>query len=96
MLTWFKKLFGIAVEKPIPEETPKTDKLDGKLVIIKAGFEDSGDGEPRIRVEVDYDDIFVKSLRSRGYIGTDDHNIVMRYVADVHRSILQNNNIGFD
>lgn len=89
--------FGTTATKEVPKlEEPKEDPLAGKLVIIKAGFEDVGDGEARIRVEVDYDDVFVKSLRSRGYTGTDDHNIVMRYVADVHRSILQNNNLGFD
>lgn len=99
MFKWFMKFFGTtAEERAITEKPAKAveDQLEGKLVIIKAGFDDSGDGEARIRVEVDYDDVFVKSLRARGYTGTDDHNIVMRYVADVHRSILQNNNLGFD
>lgn len=95
MIKWIKSFFSKETE-PVKEQLPTPESLDGKLVIIKAGFEESKDGEPRIRVEVDYDDTFVKSLRSRGYIGTDDHNIVMKYVADVHRSILQNNNIGFD
>lgn len=95
MIKWIKSFFSKETE-PVKAQLPAPESLDGKLVIIKAGFEESKDGEPRIRVEVDYDDAFVKSLRSRGYIGTDDHNIVMKYVADVHRSILQNNNIGFD
>lgn len=100
MLKWFMKFFGTTAgergELEAKEEPKQPDLLEGKLVIIKAGFEESTDGEARIRVEVDYDDVFVKSLRARGYVGTDDHNIVMRYVADVHRSILQNNNLGFD
>lgn len=96
MLKWFMKFFGTTEAEPVKEQ-PKTDQLEGKLVIIKAGFdEENPDGEARIRVEVDYDDVFVKSLRARGYVGTDDHNVVMKYVADVHRSILQNNNLGFD
>lgn len=96
MIKWIKGFFSTAEKTPQQEPTPTPEQLEGKLVIIKAGFEDSKDGEARIRVEVDYDDVFVKSLRSRGYVGTDDHNVVMKYVADVHRSILQNNNIGFD
>ena len=97
MFKWFMKFFGTTAEERAAKEEPKTDQLEGKLVIIKAGFdEENPDGESRIRVEVDYDEIFVKSLRARGYVGTDDHNIVMKYVADVHRSILQNNNLGFD
>lgn len=61
-------------------------ELDGKFVLIRAGFEDDG----RLRLEVEYDEVFVESLRARGYVGTDDHQLVMKYVSDVYRTIAAN------
>lgn len=73
---------------PEPEEVIVDDatRLDGKFMLIQAGFEDDG----RLRLEVEYDDAFVQSLRTRGYIGTDDHQLVMKYVGDVYRTISSN------
>lgn len=80
-LTWFKK------PDPTPAVSePEDDRLDGRFMVIQAGFEDDG----RLRLEVEYDDKFVQSLRARGYIGTDDHQLVMKYVGDVYRTITDN------
>lgn len=76
-------------EKPTDEEqlVPDSDPnyIPGKFMLVKSGFEDDG----RIRVEVEYDDEFVLSLRKRGYIGTDAEQIVMQYIGDVHRTIVE-------
>lgn len=75
-------------KKPAEEQlTPDSDPsyIPGKFMLVKSGFEDDG----RIRVEVEYDDEFVLSLRKRGYIGTDAEQIVMQYIGDVHRTIVE-------
>lgn len=91
MWEWFKSLFK-AKQPDVVDEGPEVIEGPlGKLVIVKAGFEEDG----QIRIEVDYDDQFVRSLRERGYVG-DDHSVVMKYISDVYRTILDNNNIKFD
>lgn len=87
----WQKLFGKR-EEPQSEVSAEPE-VPGKFLVIQAGFEDDG----KIRLEVEYDDVFVKSLRARGYVGVDDHSIVMRYVGDVYRTIVANNEIeGYD
>lgn len=88
-MEWFKRLFS---SKPKEVKQEQSEVIPGKLVLIKAGFQDDG----QLRVEVDYDAEFVAGLRQRGYTGVNEHDLVMRYVAEVHRAILQNNNIGYD
>ena len=72
-------------EKPV-EQAPTEERIPGKFLVIQAGFEDDG----QLRVEVEYDDTFVVSLRERGYVGVDDHQLVMQYVSDVYRTIATN------
>lgn len=80
--TWFAKS-----TVPVPDPDPASvETVPGKFMVINAGFEDDG----RLRLEVEYDDEFVQSLRARGYFGTDDHQLVMKYVGDVYRTITSN------
>lgn len=89
-MKWLDRLLG-RTETPPPQEEPE---LPGKLLVVSAGFEDDG----RIRLEVEYDPEFVDGLRKRGYIGTNDHDVVMRYVGDVYRTIINSTDTptGFD
>lgn len=94
-MSWqaFKRFFGFG--KPDPVEEPDTideSVVRGKFLVINAGFESDG----KMRIEAEYDAEFVQSLRARGYAGVDDEQVVMKYVADVYRTISASAELNYD
>jgi hypothetical protein len=47
------------------------------------------DPEKGIRIELDWNNAFVKHLRENGYKGADDETVVQRYVAVLARSVAE-------
>jgi len=71
MFKWFKKFFS-----------KKTKKSDGKEPYVKiTGLLEQSDG--RIRLELDWDDAFIRHLKTNGYTGVDDNAIIQRYIAEL-------------
>lgn len=85
-MTWYNPLTWFRNKKSTENDLDQPERLEGQFMVIQAGFEDDG----RLRLEVEYDDVFVAALRKRGYVGVDDHQLVMQYVGDVYRTITTN------
>lgn len=67
----FEKLFG--------SKKKKKGKNEPYVKIV--GILEERDG--RIRLELDWDDGFIKHLKSNGYTGVDDNAIIQRYIAEL-------------
>jgi hypothetical protein len=87
-MNWLRKLFNL---EPVPEPKPK--KVEAAEVKVKPkeekrkGYFDMKwtimrDG--RVRLETDWDDLFIKELREQGFTGSDDDQIIQKYIAMVH------------
>lgn len=73
-----------AEEKAREEEAIKMKASAEPWVEIKGMVEDPEKG---IRIELDWNDAFVKYLRKNGYTGTDDDAVIQRYIAVLSKQV---------
>ena len=73
-----------AEEAARAEEAEKMKSSAEPWVVIKAMVQDPEKG---IRIELDWNDAFVKHLRANGYTGTDDTTIIQRYIAVLSKQV---------
>lgn len=68
-----------------PKPVPQSSKEDGPWVDIKAATtDDSG----ILKIELDWNEHFITYLRSHGYKGITEQEIVGRWVKDLHHQLL--------
>jgi len=75
-----------AEEKAREDEAAKMKASDEPWVIIKAMVPDTKKG---IKVELDWNDAFIKHLRANGYTGPDDDTVIQRYVAVLSKQVAE-------
>lgn len=85
MFKWIKSLFSSPKEVP---EAPQEERVQGKLQITH--FEAEGDNQ--VKIEVEYDEQFVSSLRSKGFTGTDEQ-VVSSYISTIYKSVEMQGNM---
>jgi len=73
-----------AEEKAREEEAALMKASEEPWVDIKGIVEDPEKG---IKIELDWNDAFVKFLRENGYTGTDDETVIQRYVAVLAKQV---------
>lgn len=73
-----------AEEKARLEEAEKMKASEEPWVEIKGIVEDPEKG---IKIELDWNDAFVKHLRASGYKGADDDSVIQRYVAVLSKQV---------
>lgn len=73
-----------AEEKARLEEAERMKASEEPWVEIKGIVEDPEKG---IKIELDWNDAFVKHLRQNGYTGVDDDSVIQRYVAVLSKQV---------
>lgn len=73
-----------AEEKAREEEIAKMKASEEPWVDIKGIVEDPERG---IKIELDWNDAFVKFLRKNGYTGADDEAVIQRYIAVLAKQV---------
>jgi len=71
-------------EKARLEEAAKIKASEEPWVEIKGIVEDPEKG---IKIELDWNDAFVKHLRASGYKGADDDSVIQRYIAVLSKQV---------
>lgn len=73
-----------AEEKARLEEEQRMKNSDEPWVEIRGIVEDKEKG---IKIELDWNDAFVKYLRKNGYTGVDDDAVIQRYIAVLSKQV---------
>lgn len=73
-----------AEEKAREEEAAKMKASAEPWVEIKGIVQDPARG---IKIELDWNDAFVKYLRQNGYTGADDDTVIQRYIAVLSKQV---------
>lgn len=81
MFNWFKR--------NIPD--PNEDKKKSKEPWVQVIGEDI-DPERGIKIELDWNDAFVKYLKQNGYTGTSDEAIVQKWLAHMYKHTMETMN----
>ena len=73
-----------AEEKARLEEAERMKASEEPWVEIKGIVQDPEKG---IKIDLDWNDAFVKHLRNNGYVGADDNAVIQRYVAVLAKQV---------
>lgn len=68
-----------AEEKARVEEENKLKNSENPWMVVRGEVVDKESGG--VKMELDWNDAFIKHLRKNGYVGTDDESIVQHYLA---------------
>lgn len=98
MQAWHKKQQKIKLEEQKQKELKARKESDEPWVIVVGEkFEtDAFDGQTNIGLTLDWNKAFIKLLKSKGFTGRSEDEMVEKWLVTLNRNLLQNPETGYD